>query len=158
MGATEKFKELPGTNHSGEPSKFSLQRAAGGVNDGGPAEQNKCTVFKSTDKSGHPLIEVNFSAQQHAPTPDASAEADESVLYPIGVYAKTNARNSATIYFRCPTKGITYVSADLYSAPDQSSPKSTGRDLMVVLNSVSRALAKQLGCTSQAGLPAQVTP
>ncbi|MFF9163213.1 hypothetical protein ACF081_23585 [Streptomyces longwoodensis] len=156
MGATDKFKELPGTNEAGEPNRFSLKRAATGVNEG-PAEQDKCTVFTSTDESGHPLIEVSFTAEGHAPTPDASAEPAGSVLYPIGVYAKTNAKNSATIYFRCPTKDLMYVNASLYSAPDQTSPKTTDHDLMVVLNSVSRALAKQLGCTSQADLPAQVT-
>ncbi|WP_405887321.1 hypothetical protein OG739_26635 [Streptomyces longwoodensis] len=157
VGATDKFKELPGTNEAGEPNRFSLKRAATGVTEG-PAEQDKCTVFTSTDESDHPLIEVSFTAEQHAPTPDASAEPAGSVLYPIGVYAKTNAKSSATIYFRCPTRGITYVNASLYSAPDQTSPKTTGHDLMVVLNSASRALAKQLGCTSQADLPAQVTP
>ncbi|WP_159046379.1 hypothetical protein [Streptomyces sp. MMG1121] len=164
MGATEKFSELPGTDDVGHANKFSLRRAAGTLHDD-ITKRNQCDVFKSGDKTGHSLIEVDFSASRDHPSVNSSSVQGESenTLYPIGVYAKVHARTSATLYFKCTTYGSTktadstpYVRGYLYSTPDQASPNTTGKDLMVILNSISRSMAKQLGCASQAALPSRV--
>ncbi|WP_170220400.1 hypothetical protein [Streptomyces avermitilis] len=44
----------------------------------------------------------------------------------------------------------------MHSTADQVSAKATAKDSMDILNSVSRSMAKQLGCASQADLPANV--
>ncbi|MFC9283649.1 hypothetical protein [Streptomyces collinus] len=164
MGDTDEFSELPGVDDAGHPNKFSLERAAGTLHDD-VTERNQCDVFRSGDKTGHSLIEVDFSAVKDRPHERGSSggKSAGATFYPIGLYAKTNARTSATLFFTCPTRAAgeaghsaPYVRGYLYGAPDQMSPKATGRDLMVVLNSLSRGMAKQLGCASQAALPAQV--
>ncbi|MEU1179641.1 hypothetical protein ABZ464_18660 [Streptomyces sp. NPDC005820] len=161
VGNVAKFTELPGTNDSGEPNTFSLKRSASTIHED-QTQRNQCVVFKAGDKTGHPLIAVDFSAEKYATTPDPSAEDDDSALYSMGVYAKSNGNSSAILYFKCPTQGTEepknstpYIKASLTSA-GQLSIKTTGRDLMAILNAVSRGLAKQLGCTSEAALPAQV--
>lgn len=164
MGSIDKFTELPGTMDSGEPSKFSLKRAANTVHED-MTQRNQCAVYKEGDASGHPLIDVDFSAVKHHPSADSASQEEESenVIYPIGVYAKTHEINSAAIYFKCSTQdagkikeSTPFIHGDLYSTPDQISPKATGRDLMIVLNAITRAMAKQLGCASEAALPSQV--
>lgn len=162
-GATEKFTELPGTNDSGESSKFSLDRAAKSIHED-QTQRNQCVVFKAGDETGHPLVDVDFSAEKTAPNPATSAENEDSgqSFYSMGVYAKTNGISSATLYFKCSTQGTEepknstpYIKSSLTSA-GQISAKTTGQDLMTILNAVSRAVAKQLDCASQAALPSQV--
>ncbi|MER5436528.1 hypothetical protein [Streptomyces sp. NPDC002588] len=164
MGNTEKFTELPGTMDSGEPSKFSLQRSAKTIHES-KTQRNQCVVFKAGDKTGHPLIDVDFSAVTYHPRADEASqdETSENAIYPIGLYAKTHENANAAIYFKCSTqasgtakKSTPYISASLTSAPGQVSVESTGRDLITILNAISRAMAKELGCASQAALPSQV--
>ncbi|GAA5704859.1 MULTISPECIES: hypothetical protein [Streptomyces] len=161
MGDTQKFTELPGTDDSGEPNKFSLKRAASTIHDD-MTQRNQCVVYKTGDTTGHPLIDVDFSAVKYhpnseKPTADASAEL---TIYPIGVYAATHGNASASLYFKCPTKDPEgtkpYIQASVHSTADQVSAKATAKDSMDILNSVSRSMAKQLGCASQADLPANV--
>ncbi len=155
IGNTEEFEELTGSADSGEPNKFSLKRAAKTVHEN-PSQRNQCWVYKAGDKSGHPLIAVDFSAMNYTPKADDVSENDESenTIYPIGVYAKTHENISASIYFKCSTQD-TYINASLTTA-GQLSTKTTGRDLLTVLNAITRAMAKQLDCASEAALPSQV--
>ncbi|MET7898119.1 hypothetical protein [Streptomyces mirabilis] len=157
MGNTDKF-----TASGTDP--FSLKQAADTIHDA-RTRQNQCWVFKAGDKTGHPLIAVNFSAATYDPSLDASTDDGKSkrASYPIGVYAKTDGKTSATLYFKCPSVkpgeakySTPHVKAYLYSTPDQVSAKATGRDLMTILNAISRGMAKQLGCASQAALPSKV--
>jgi hypothetical protein len=161
IGGTEKFTELPGTNDSGEPNKFSLKRAASTIHQD-KTRRNQCFVFKAEDESGQPLILVDFSATKYDPTEDAPATDAGSgqTIYPFGVHAQTNDNSSALLYFECSTRGsgtaTPHIRASLTSAPGQIAAKTTGRDLMIVLNAISRGMAKQLGCVSQAALPSEV--
>ncbi|WP_405480811.1 hypothetical protein [Streptomyces sp. NBC_00009] len=163
MGDTEKFTELPGTSDSGEPNKFSPKRAADTLYKD-MTQRNQCVVFKSEDTTGHPLISVDFSAVKHHPsTTTGGSEGSDPSRYRMGVYAATHGTTGASLYFKCSTRNpdesgqsTPYVEAELVGLPDQLSAKSTGRDRMAVLNAVSRAMAKELGCASQASLPYQV--
>lgn len=164
VGNTERFTELRGTNDSGESNTFSLKRAANTLHED-TSQRNQCVVFKAGDKTGHPLIDVDFSAEKHAPDANISGKDgnSEESFYSIGVYAKSSGHSSARLYFKCSTqdteepKGSTpYIRASLTSAPGQVSAKSTGRDLMIVLNAISRAMANKLGCASEAALPSEV--
>ncbi|WP_328755009.1 hypothetical protein OHA28_29505 [Streptomyces sp. NBC_00269] len=163
MGDTEAFTELPGTNDSGKPNKFSLKRAADTLHKD-MTQRNQCVVFKSGDTTGHPLISVDFSAVKHHPsTTTGDSEGSDPSRYRMGVYAATHGTTGASLYFKCSTQNpdesaqsTPYVEAELVGLPDQLSAKSTGRDRMAVLNAVSRAMAKELGCASQASLPYQV--
>ncbi|MFI1052531.1 hypothetical protein ACH4U3_43610 [Streptomyces griseoruber] len=163
VGDTDEFTELPGANDSGEPSKFSLKRSASTIHKD-PTQRNQCVVFKSGDKTGHPLIDVDFSAEKSSPNPDSSTESDDSdqAFYSMGTYAKSNRNISALLYFKCstqdpddPKNSTSYIRSSLTTA-GQLSPETRGRDLMTILNSVAGALAEQLGCASQAALPTQV--
>jgi hypothetical protein len=164
IGGTKEFTELPGSNDAGNLNKFSLKHAASTIYDD-VTQRNQCAVFKAGDKTGHSLIEVDFSAAKYPPNRDDSSAGgkSENTVYPFGVYAKTHDNTSATLYFKCsienaehPKGSAKYIQAYLYSTPDQISPKTTGRDLMIVLNSISRSMAKQLGCASQAALPSHI--
>ncbi|MFE4050650.1 hypothetical protein [Streptomyces sp. YIM B13518] len=158
MGATKKF----GETYRDSPKSFSLSRAAKTLHVD-MTQRNSCYVYKVDDDSGHPLIHVDFFATDIYTKPDPSPEKGdaEDKFYPIGLYAKTHGTESATIYFKCSTRGggneTPYVKATLYSAPGQVSPKATGQDLMTILGTMSRALAGQLGCAAEAALPAQIT-
>lgn len=163
VGRTKKFTELPGTNDSGESNVFSLERATKTTHEDA-TQRNQCVVFKAGDEGGHPLINIDFSAAKSAPSPDSSTEDKDSdqAFYSMGVYAKSNGNVSATLYFKCQTQApdtsnnsTPYIRSSLTSA-GQLSAGTTGRELMTILNSVSRAMAKELDCASQAALPAQV--
>ncbi|SEE59220.1 hypothetical protein SAMN05216489_07294 [Streptomyces sp. 3213] len=164
MSETTKFTEIPGSDDSGQSNMFSLQNAASTVHKD-QTQRNQCVVFKAGDKSGHPLIDIDFSASRYVPkteTPESGGDS-EKTFYPIGAYAQTGNTSSALLYFKCPTQDPTrasgttpYVRASLTSAPGQISAKATGRDLMTVLNSLSGAMAKQLDCASEAALPSEI--
>lgn len=164
MGDTVKFTELPGNDDSGQPNKFSLKHAASTIHEN-KTQRNQCTIFKAGDESGHPLIDVDFSAATYAPGKETSDEDKNSgnTVYPIGVYARTDGTSSALLYFKCRTEApgkasssIPYIRASLSSTPGQMSSKATSRDLMTVLNSLSGAMARQLGCSAQAALRSEV--
>ncbi|WP_406453824.1 hypothetical protein OH768_14900 [Streptomyces sp. NBC_01622] len=164
IGDTTKFTELPGSNESGKPSKFSLKNAASTVHKD-QTQRNQCVVFKAGDKSGHPLIDIDFSASKYIPKTETSESGGDSekTFYSIGSYAQTDGSSSALLYFKCPTQDPSkassttpYIRASLTSAPGQISTKATGRDLMTVLNSLSGAMAKQLDCASQAALRSEL--
>ncbi|MGW6360344.1 hypothetical protein ACWFR5_35575 [Streptomyces sp. NPDC055092] len=163
MGGTEKFTELPGTNDSGKPNKFSLKQATDTLHTD-RTQRNQCVVFKAGDTTGHPLISVDFSAVKHHPsTTTGDREGSDLSGYRMGVYATTHGTTGASLYFKCstrnpdePGKSTPYVEAELVGLPNQLSAKSTEHERMTVLNAVSRAMAKQLGCASQASLPYQV--
>ncbi|MFE5178667.1 hypothetical protein [Streptomyces sp. NPDC056634] len=163
MAGTEKFTELPGTNDFGKPNKFSLKQSADTLHND-MTQRNQCVVFKSGDTTGHPLISVDFSAvKQHPTTTTGTSEGSDLSTYQMGVYSATHGTASASLYFKCSSRNpdqspqsTPYVEAELVGTPDQLSGKSTGHNSMTVLNAVSRAMAKQLGCASQASLPSRV--
>ncbi|MCX5082037.1 MULTISPECIES: hypothetical protein [unclassified Streptomyces] len=163
MGEIKEFTELPGTNDAGKPNKFSLKQAADTLHDD-MTQRNQCVVFKAGDTTSHPLITVDFSAVKFYPKKTRGGSEDSGAShYRMGVYAAARGTAGASLYFKCPTKNpdapgqsTPYVEAELIGTPDQLSAKSTGRDRMTVLNAVSRAMAKQLGCASQASLPSRV--
>ncbi|MFF4020957.1 hypothetical protein [Streptomyces sp. NPDC001843] len=156
-----KFTELPGTGDAGRPNKFSLKRAASTIRKD-QTQRNQCVVFKAGDKTGHPLINVDFSAAKYVPSKDTSAAGGDSgqAFYSIGAYAKTNRNISALLYFKCSTvsshESMSHIRASLTSAPGQIATQATGRDLMTVLNGISLGMAKQLGCASEAALPSRI--
>lgn len=82
----------------------------------------------------------------------------------MGLYAQVG-RDGADLFFQCPTRAASedayigdtkYVKAELYSTRAQLHGDSLDKDRMVILNSVSRAVAREAGCAAQAGLPTAV--
>lgn len=99
--ASKSFSELTGTDDAGRPLKFSLQRAASTIHDE-VTERNQCYVYRADDKTGHPLIEVDFTAAEYSPRASSAPDGQkENIFYPIVVYAKTHGQNSATLFFKC---------------------------------------------------------
>lgn len=161
IGGADEFNELTGTTDAGEPNKFSLERAAAHLHDQ-TEQRSRCTVYKADDKSGQPLIQVDFKASKQYPN-RSDVEKDDArgiTFYPLGAYASTKDDNSASLYFRCQTrnpKGETqYVNAGMFSPGNQLQGKSKSMDRMTILNSISRRLAAKLGCEGEAQLPAKV--
>ncbi|AWL38714.1 MULTISPECIES: hypothetical protein [unclassified Streptomyces] len=163
IGGTASFTELDGTDGEGDPNSFSVELAAKRLHSE-LGRRNECVLYKAGDQSGIYLLKVRFEPTESRPNPESSAKngkgGDDSVAYPIGLYAYTPADSGAYLYFSCPTKGpegdTPYVMASMFSSENQTNPDSTGKDRMAVLNDVSRALAKELGCAAQAELPAEV--
>ncbi|MCW5254461.1 hypothetical protein [Streptomyces sp. SHP 1-2] len=153
MGETEKFDEAS----KGQLDSFTLERAYQRLNS--RKISNTCYVTRAETKTDHPLIHVKFYPAPSHPEPSQDDTEGDIVNYPFGAYAGTINGNSAALYFKCMTgneKKMPYIWASLYSAPDERSKKATSKDLMIILNSMSRALAKHIGCADEAGLPAQV--
>jgi hypothetical protein len=162
ISGTDEFTE-PGTESHTSTSKntFSLSSAVENLH-GTASQRTKCTVFKADDKSGHPLIEIDFEAAANHPDKRSALKRNSPkiTVYSIGAYAATNANFGATLFFTCTTKGPEgvkpYVKANMYSSGDQFAEEDTSRDRMTILNSISRQLAEKLGCAKAASLPAKI--
>ncbi|MEV5388386.1 hypothetical protein [Streptomyces sp. NPDC052721] len=121
-------------------------------------------MYKTGDDSGKPLLEIRFSASQSYPAPSGKDANGSKVRYPLGLYAQVG-RDGADLFFQCPTRAVSkdayightkYVKAELYSSNAQLHGDSVDKDRMVILNSVSREVAREAGCASEADLPAAV--
>ena len=163
LAGSDRFDELTGTNEAGEPNTFSVSRAVKHLHDE-YVKRSACRVYKSGDNSDQPLLDVRFSASSNHPSASAEASTGDRVSYPLGVYALAGS-NGADLFFRCTTKATTdnasvgdtnYVKAEMSAVANNMHGNSVDKDRMVVLNSMARAVAEAAGCTSTAGLPAQV--
>lgn len=132
MGDTEKFTELPGTNDSGKPNKFSLKRAADTLHND-MTQRNQCVVFKSGDTTGHPLISVDFSAVKHHPsTTTGDSKGSDPSRYRMGVYAATHGTTGS----RCTS------SARRRTPMSRGSPRPTSRQSLSDSQTSSRRRAQ----------------
>ncbi|MER5850394.1 hypothetical protein ABT126_25950 [Streptomyces sp. NPDC002012] len=144
-----------------DPERWSRESAAKGLQESA-ISRYECILYPEGDKSGRPLLTIGFMARQSHPDPvEAAKDKDhDQLFYPLGVYASATGYVATSLFFECPTKraeGSTpYVKAEMYSAKDKMNADSTGKDRMTILNDMSRALAKELGCAAQAKLPAKV--
>ena len=162
LGGSDTFKELTGKTSAGQPNQFSLSRAAAHLHDEVEL-RSRCTVYLPDDTSGAPLVQLDFETSNKPPI-RAEVEKQEPnarlTFYPLGVYAATSDDNSTSLYFTCTTKGAdgeaSYVDGGIFSSGDQLKGNSTSKDRMTILNSVSRRLAEELGCASEANLPSAV--
>ncbi|MFJ4922729.1 hypothetical protein [Streptomyces sp. NPDC088725] len=162
LGGTDDFNESTGITDTGESKKFSMPRAMAHLHDDN-AQLSTCTVYTADNKSGAPLVQLDFSASESYPSRSVAEDEDPRgllIFYPIGVYASTKADNSTSLYFRCTTKGAkgstAYIRAGVFSVGNQLKGNSTSKDRMTILNSVSRRLAAEAGCADEARLPAKV--
>ncbi|GAA1017352.1 hypothetical protein GCM10009564_54930 [Streptomyces thermogriseus] len=160
LGGTDRFEELTGTTDAGEPNAFSLKRAAQHLHDETPL-RSRCTVYKAGDKSGSPLIQIDFKvADDYPKRQQNSTQNNDRIYYDIGLYASTQGDYSTVIYFRCSTtdqgKSSAYVDAGMFTTSTHLKGRSTSVDRMTILNTVSRKLAAELGCSSEAGLPSSI--
>lgn len=82
----------------------------------------------------------------------------------MGLYAQVG-RAGADLFFRCSTKAASkdayigdtkYVKAELFSTASQLHGDSVDKDRMVILNAVSRKVAQEAGCATEANLPVRV--
>lgn len=162
MSGTNRFEELTGTNQAGEPDEFSVSRSVKHLHDE-YLKQSECSVYRAGDGSVNPLFEVRFSASRYYPSGKADSS-DRKVRYPLGVFAQVGL-NGAGLFFRCSTKASTndayigdtdYVKAEMYTSTNRLRGDDKARDIMVILNSMARAVAEAAGCASQAGLPTRV--
>jgi hypothetical protein len=160
LGETEQFTELPGKNDAGQSNKFSLKRSAATLYKDLRSLRNECMVFVAGDDSGPPLIWITFSAEKRATKRNNEPSTDS--FYPIGAYAKSNGDGLALLYFKCSTQdpareeeARSHIRAYLNS-PAHVPASGTGHRVMTILNSVSRAMAKTLGCESEAALPSKI--
>ncbi|MET7434850.1 MULTISPECIES: hypothetical protein [Streptomyces] len=121
-------------------------------------------MYKTGDESGKPLLEIRFSASQSYPAPSEKDADGSKVRYHVGLYAQVG-RDGADLFFQCPTRAASkdayigdtkYVKAELYSDNAQLHGDSAVNDRMMILNSVSREVAREAGCASKAGLPTAV--
>ena len=163
IGGTDRFDELTGTNDIGDPNKFSLDRAAKRLHTE-LGQRSECSLYKADDDSGHYVIKMQFEPTDSRPDPEKASRKngaeDYRSVFPLGLYAYVPEEDGASLFFSCTTKGpersTPYVVASMFTTKNQVEPGSTAKDRMVVLNSVSRALAEELGCAAQAKLPAEV--
>ncbi|MEV6123947.1 hypothetical protein AB0M23_26145 [Streptomyces sp. NPDC052077] len=156
MGATEKFKE----ESAGSSRPYSVITIAEDLrSDDSP---QSCYVTRAESKSGHPLVQVDFLPSSFRLDRKTATHKKGRMFYPVGLYAHTADVTGATIYFKCSTLNrktkTPYIEARLFSAANEISSKTTPDDLMIILNSMSRAVANHLGCAAEAQLPSEVPP
>ncbi|MET9017979.1 hypothetical protein ACWCPX_05450 [Streptomyces olivaceoviridis] len=164
LAGTDQFDESTGAaSEAGQPRTFSIQNAVKHLHDE-YRQRTACWVYKTGDESGKPLLEIRFSASQSYPKASGKESNDSKVRYPVGLYAKVG-RDGADLFFQCATgagsKGAyigdtKYVKAELYSTGSQLRGNSVDKDRMVILNSISRKVAEEAGCASEADLPTAV--
>ncbi|WP_153545074.1 hypothetical protein [Streptomyces sp. RB17] len=165
LTGTSRFDEGTGANEEGEPRKFSLRNAVEHLHDE-YRKRSACWVYKTDDNSGEPLLEIRFSASSSYPSATQKESSSDRSRYPLGVYAQAGP-DGADLFFQCTTKASSknayigdtkYVKAELYStAARLLRGDSSNKDRMTILNSISRKLAQEAGCASEADLPAVVT-
>ncbi|MEU9402668.1 hypothetical protein [Streptomyces sp. NPDC048242] len=152
LSGVDRFDEMPGTNEAGASSLFSVRYTVRHLHDEYPA-RGACWVYKTGVGNDHPLLEIRFSAEEGYP------KTTEKQPYRLGVYAGVG-RDGANVFFRCPTKAPSakavigdtkYVQADMYSAGSLRGDHQD-TDRMAILGSISRAVAREAGCASEAGL------
>ncbi|MFE9832227.1 hypothetical protein ACFYPK_26780 [Streptomyces halstedii] len=156
IGGTERFTEI---QIADDPDyRWSLKQAAKDLQ-ADYTDVHECLLYKASDKSGLPLVTIRFSSDSQHPDP-AEDEDGDRLLFPVGLYAAANENFGTSLYFACPAEGpegrTPYVKAEMYGARNQVDPASTAEDRMTVLNDVSRALAEEAGCASEANLPAKL--
>ncbi|MBV7669015.1 hypothetical protein STHAL_05845 [Streptomyces halstedii] len=156
IGGTGRFTEI---RIADDPDyRWSLKQAVKDLQ-ADYTDVHKCLLYKASDKSGLPLVTFRFSSDSQHPDP-AEDEDTDRLLFPIGLYAAADKNFGTSLYFACPVEGsegrTPYVKAEMYSAKNQVDPASTAEDRMTVLNDVSRALAQEAGCASEAKLPARL--
>ncbi|HEY8997006.1 MAG TPA: hypothetical protein VIM60_03865, partial [Edaphobacter sp.] len=142
------FEELTGENNAGEPRKFSLARAAKHLHDEYGA-RSRCDIYKTGKGNDFPVLSIDFMASKHSLKPSKERR-PESVLFNVGSYADVT-KNGAYLYFNCATKGSVgsfvgdtpYVKGEMFST---SFAARDPRDRMVILNSLARAVAEEVGC------------
>ncbi|MBV7698093.1 hypothetical protein [Streptomyces sp. TRM70350] len=158
ISGTKRFSELSGKNEASEPKEFSTTRAVKHLHDE-PTQRSKCSIYKTSGENDFPIIEIQFLAAKQHPEPLEEAT-NNLVPFPLGSYAAVG-KNGADLYFECTTSGTEesfigdtpYVKAEMFSP---SFGSRDPRDRMVILNSISRAVASKAGCASQADLPVEV--
>lgn len=161
VAALERIGGKNGYTELEDPERWSPDSAAKRLEDSAVSHY-ECDLYREGDESGRPLMTIGFMARKSHPDPAESAKDKDydQLFYPLGLYASATGDLATSLFFACPTEraeGSTpYVKADMYSAKNKMNAGSTGKDRMTILNDVSRALAKELGCTAQAKLPTKV--
>ncbi|WP_190019298.1 hypothetical protein [Streptomyces lucensis] len=163
LAGTDRFDEATGTNEAGESRAFSLRNAVRHLHDE-YGKRSACWVYRTGDNSGYPLMEIRFSASQSYPSNSAKRSEGGEVSYPLGVFAQVG-RTGAELFFKCSSEAssatsyigdVKYVKGEMYSNAAGLRGDSVDEDRMVILNSVSRAVAEQAGCAPEADLPTAV--
>ncbi len=163
LAGTDRFEESAGSGTRDETTAFSLRNAVKHLHDA-YRQRSACWVYKTSDDSGEPLLEIRFSASQGYPSKTRKDSGTDKVTYPVGRFAQVGP-NGADLFFQCPTKApaegayigdTEYVKAELFSPPGHMRGDSMDHDRMVILNSISRKVAHIAGCASEADLPAVV--
>ncbi|MFF1359330.1 hypothetical protein [Streptomyces sp. NPDC058297] len=156
------FEELAGKNKYGEPNRFSLTRAHKHLGTS-LSPRTQCTVYKVSDESGYPFLQIDFKKLTYTPKREVQEKQSglqKDVFYPIGTRAWTGKEYATSLYFPCKAvegKGAKpFVHVAMYSATNQMTSTSTSKERMTILNSVSREFAKELGCLDEARLPARL--
>ncbi|MEW2620071.1 hypothetical protein [Streptomyces sp. NPDC048106] len=164
---TGKFVETTG---DGLSDKFSLREAAKNVRNNTQAKgRNYCIIGKYKKGGKRTISEISFDAVQRSKVAHLFSDGVR-VRYPMGIRAETmtdgpsdDVAYTTYIDFTCPLRttgkksSLTqYVEAVLSVTRTGEHAGGEARDTMLVLNPVARAMAKELGCLSQANLPLHV--
>ncbi|MFD8915849.1 hypothetical protein [Streptomyces sp. NPDC059575] len=153
LSGVDRFDEPTGTDEAGASRLFSVRYAVRHLHDE-YSTRGACWVYRTGVGNDHPLLEIRFSAEEGYP------KTTEKQPYRLGVYAGIG-RDGANVFFRCPTKAPSakavvgdtkYVQADMYSAAGRLRGDHQDTDRMAILGSISRAVAREAGCASGAGL------
>jgi hypothetical protein len=160
LAGAERFEEATGVNQAGRSNKFSVSRSVKHLHDE-YRNQSECSIYQIGDDK--PLFQVRFSASASYPSGNGDS-GERKTRYPIGVFAQVGS-NGADLFFHCPTDApakdayigdTDYVKAEMYRDTYRLRGDTEARDVMVILNSMARAVAEAAGCASQAGLPTRV--
>ncbi|MES9524975.1 hypothetical protein [Streptomyces capoamus] len=163
LAGRDRFDAPTEIGDTGQAGSFSVRNAVRHLHDD-YRQRAACWVYKTGDEGGKPLLEIRFSASSSHPVASDKETDDSKVRYPVGVYAQVG-RDGADLWFQCPTKAVSkdayvgdtkYVKAELSSSRAGLRGDSIDKDRMAILNSVSRKVAQEAGCASQAHLPAMV--
>ncbi|MFI6943408.1 hypothetical protein ACIBI4_29425 [Streptomyces sp. NPDC050418] len=146
-----RYEELPDKADWFTPDRAvkSLHKSA--------SERTDCLVYAVGDESGTPLLDISFEGVNRYPKAEdqSGGSSRDQADFVMGEFA-TASEIGATLIFSCHTSGeegrFRFIKAGMYSTL-RSSNGELARDLMTILNSISRKVAHAADCADSAELP-----
>ncbi|SEC69819.1 hypothetical protein [Streptomyces melanosporofaciens] len=156
--AARDLRRLTGADTFEQTDEVKLKSVAEKLASSSDTVRSACEIYLPDASS--PAVQIDFSRRTEHPTRSSfeSSDADEWIIFPIGRHARASG-SGADIYFSCPAKNKDVpdlIHGNLRSPRSSLSEKDTDFARISILNSVSRNLAKALGCSEESQLPEKV--
>ncbi|GAA1141290.1 hypothetical protein [Streptomyces javensis] len=156
--AAQDLRKLTGADTFEQTDEVKLKSVAEKLTSSSSTVRNACEIY--LPNADIPAIQIDFTRRTEYPTRKSfeSSNANDWTIFPIGRHTRASG-SGADIYFSCPAKSKDLpdlVYGNLFTSKSSLPKNDTDIAKVAILNSVSRNLAKTLGCSEEARLPEEV--